>query len=89
MDGVWDEFVPHGWPDRSDDFVGCEEVWGLGPARDVAGCHDVRQMGAERVVIVLIDAFEGLRDNDPPGRSLIRFSFLDRTVHPLDLPIRP
>jgi len=87
VDRIQDEAVWLGCPDRADAFAGRDgQPWaaiapramaaeGLEPAGEVVGCHEVRRVGAELVVIVVMEAFDG--------------RVLDRPVHPLDLPIRP
>ncbi len=48
---------------------------GLESAAEIVGCREVRKMGAELVLVVVMEPLDG--------------RLLDRAVHPLDLAIRP
>ncbi len=38
---------------------------------------------------VVVEALDVQRENDPPDRFLLRLTFLDRPIHPLDLAVGP
>ena len=42
-------------------------------------------MRPQLIVVFVVEPFDVQRENDPPDRFLIRLTFLDRAVHPLDL----
>ena len=73
MDRVQDESVRLGYPDLADVFVRCKAAEGLEPACGFAGCHEVRQVGAQLVMAVVMEALDG--------------RVLDGSVHSLDLAV--
>ena len=62
-------------PELADEFVRCEALQGLEASREIIGCDEVRQMRFELLMTVVVIAFDG--------------RFLDRSVHALDLTVRP
>lgn len=75
MDRVENESVWLGCPDLADVFIRREAAEGLEPPGEIVSVHEVGEMGAELVVVFVIEAF-------------YRCVF-DRAVHPLDLAIGP
>lgn len=73
MDRVENESVWLGCPDLADVFIRREAAEGLEPPGEIVSVHEVGEMGAELVVVFVIEAF-------------YRCVF-DRAVHPLDLAI--
>ena len=85
VDRILDEAVWFGYPDLADVFVGREATEGLESACEVVGCHEVRQMGAQLVVVIVVETldrrvFDGAvhalhltapRENSPPDCFLI------------------
>ena len=64
----------------ADELDGRESFKGLEPSPEVVGADEVGQMLRELVVLVVAEAFDVQRENDPPDRFLIRLTFLDRAV---------
>ncbi len=58
MSRVSDESVWLGCPDLADVFVGRKTAEGLEPAREVVGCHEVRQVGAQLVVVIVVETLD-------------------------------
>mgnify|MGYP000158916737 CR=1 FL=1 len=75
MDWISGESVGLGCPHLADVFVRCEATEGLESAREVVGCHEVRRMGAQLVVVIVV-------------KTLDRRVF-DRAVHALHLTVDP
>jgi len=75
VDRVENESVWLGCPDLADVFIRREAAEGLEPPGEIVSVHEVGEMGAELVVVFVIEAF-------------YRCVF-DRAVHPLDLAIGP
>ncbi len=62
-------------PDLAKEFIRCETAKGFEAPGKIIGSDEVSQMLAEMVVGLVVEALDG--------------RFLDRSVHPLDLAIRP
>ena len=58
MDRILDESVWLRCPDLADVFVRGEATEGLESAREVVGCHEVRQMGAQLVVVIVVETLD-------------------------------
>ena len=73
----WIEPEPFGLfcPDFADELIGCQALEGLEPAREIVGRDEVGEVSAQLIVIVVVEALDG--------------RFLDGSVHPLDLAVRP
>ena len=75
VDRVENESVWLGCPDLAHVVVRRKAAEGLEPAREVVGYHEVREVGAKLVMVLVVEAFDR--------------RFLDGTVHSLDLAIGP
>ena len=64
----------------ADELVRREAFEGLQSSPEVVGADEVGEVLAQLVVIVVMQAFDVQRENDPPDRFLIRLTFLDRAV---------
>lgn len=89
MEWVEDEFFGLGSPAFADELVWRQAFEGLQSSPEVVGADKVGEMPFELVMVIGVEAFDVPRENDPPDRFLIRFTFLDSAVHAFDLAIRP
>src|ERR1700730_13558814 len=75
MDRIESESIWLFGPCFADSFVGCEAVEGLQSACEIVGGDEVRQVGAQLLVGLVVEAFYG--------------RLLDRAVHAFDLAVCP
>src|ERR1700687_5255971 len=75
MDRIESESMCLFGPCFADGFVGCEAFEGLQSACEIVGGDEVRQVGAQLLVGLAVEAFDG--------------RLFDRAVHALDLAVGP
>ena len=64
----------------ADELVGREAFEGLQSSPEIVGADEVGEVLAQLVVVIVVEAFDVQRENDPPDRFLIRLTFLDRAI---------
>ena len=85
MDRVYGEPFGFDCPLFADELVGRQAFECLQPSPEIIGADEVGEVTSQLIVVVIVEAFDGQRENDSPDRFLIRFTLLDRAVHPFDL----
>ena len=75
MDRIKSELIWLFGPCFADGFVGCEAFEGLQSACEIVGGDEVLQVGAQLLVGLVVEAFDG--------------RLFDRAVHALDLAVGP
>lgn len=75
MDRIDDESFGFDYPSFADELVGREPFQGLEAAAEVVCGDEALEMGAELIVVVVVEAFDR--------------RVLDRSVHALDLTVGP